>query len=290
MTAAADEQAQTGLAGFRDVVDVQVFDESLLVAARIARAPSEGSASMSAVVVEDDEPVLAIAEDAGAPVETWDHAVAGPLELGVAQPLERWTLALDTPRVKLGLELRALTAPADLAEPATAAVGRAAGVSRYTQLCRAQGSAEIGGRRRSVDAWALRTHRWGPFGQEPRTRFVTAATEDGALLTLAAVTPGAAAHGEELVGGQSVRAEDEDSTPLPYETVRLSTVFGDDGVPRSAGAELFRPGDELPSRLAGVAAGGATVEVPGGRASLTLFRFRLDGVPSFGSYEIEAGG
>ena len=67
MTAAADEQAQTGPAGFRDVVDVQVFDESLLVAARIARAPSEGSASMTAVVVEDDEPVLAIAEARGRP-------------------------------------------------------------------------------------------------------------------------------------------------------------------------------------------------------------------------------
>jgi hypothetical protein len=140
-----------------------------------------------------------------------------------------------------------------------------------------------------VDAWALRTHRSGPFGQERRTRFLTAATDDGALLTVAAVTAGAAAHGEELVGGQSVRAGDEeDSTPLPYETVRLSTVFGEDGLPLSAGAELFRPGEELPSRLAGVAAGGVTTDLPGGRASLTLFRFRLDGVPSFGAYEIEA--
>jgi hypothetical protein len=141
-----------------------------------------------------------------------------------------------------------------------------------------------------VDAWALRSHRWGPFGQERRTRFLTAATHDGALLTLAAVTAGAAAHGEELVGGQSVRAgEEEDSTPLPYETVHLSTVFGEDGLPISAGAELFRPGEELPSRLAGVAAGATSTDVDGGRASLTLFRFRLDGVQSFGAYEIEAG-
>jgi hypothetical protein len=75
---------------------------------------------------------------------------------------------------------------------------------------------------------------------------------------------------------------------LPFETVRVSTVFGEDGLPVKAGAELFRPGDELPSRLAGTAAGGITGALPGTRASLTLFRFTLDGVPGFGSYEIEA--
>jgi hypothetical protein len=70
--------------------------------------------------------------------------------------------------------------------------------------------------------------------------------------------------------------------------VRLSTVFGDDGLPVKAGAELFRPGGELPSRLAGVAAGGRGAELGDGDASLTLFRFRLDGVPALGAYEIEA--
>jgi hypothetical protein len=292
MTTPADEQAQSGSGEFRDVVDVQLLDESLLVAARIARAPSAGSATVTALVVENDEPVLEIDEDAGAAVESWERAVAGPLELGIAQPLEHWTLSLDAPGVRLSLELRALTTPADLAEPATAAAGRAAGLSRYTQLCSAQGSAEIAGRRSSIDALALRTHRWGPVGQAGRTRFLTAATDDGTLLTVAAVQPtGNAAHGEELVGGQSARAgEAGDAPPLPYETVRLSTVFGEAGLPVKAGAELFRPGDELPSRLAGVAAGGVTTDLAGGRASLTLFRFRLDGVPSLGAYEIEAGG
>jgi hypothetical protein len=291
MTTPADEQAQSGPGDFLDIVDVQLLDESLLVAARITRAPSAGSATATAVVVADGEPVLEIEQAAEAAVESWEHTVAGPLELRVAQPLERWSLSLDAPGARLSLELRALTPPADLAEPATAAAGRAAGVSRYTQLCRAQGSAEIAGRRRPVDALSLRTHRWGALGQAGRTRFLTAATDEGTLLTLAAVRPaGAAAHGEELVGGQSARAgEDGDSTPLPYETVRLSTVFGDAGLPVKAGAELFRPGDELPSRLAGVAAAGVTTELTGGRASLTLFRFRLDGVPSFGAYEIEAG-
>jgi hypothetical protein len=70
--------------------------------------------------------------------------------------------------------------------------------------------------------------------------------------------------------------------------VRLSTVFGPDGLPVSAGAELFRPGDELPSRLAGVAAAGIAADDDGARTSLTLFRFSIDGVPALGSYEIES--
>ncbi|MGH2978097.1 MAG: hypothetical protein ACRDLQ_00485, partial [Solirubrobacterales bacterium] len=108
MTTPADEQAQTGPGEFRDVVDVQLLDESLLLAARIARAPSDGAGSVMVVVLADGEPALAIAEEVGA-VESWEHAVAGPLELTVEQPLERWTLSLDAPGVRVGLELRALT-------------------------------------------------------------------------------------------------------------------------------------------------------------------------------------
>jgi hypothetical protein len=135
----------------------------------------------------------------------------------------------------------------------------------------------------------LRTHRWGPAGEASRTRFLTVASENDELLTVAAVQPpGARAHGEELIGGHSTRAGEGDG-PLPFETVRLSTVFGEDGLPVTAGAELFRPGDELPSRLAGVAAGGIAAALPGAQGSLTLFRFSFDGVPALGSYEIEAG-
>jgi hypothetical protein len=291
MTSPRDEQAQAGPGEFRDVVDVQVLDESLLVAARISRAPSDGSGSVMAVVLAEGEAAVEIDEELDAGVESWDHAVAGPLQLSVAEPLERWTLSLDAPAARVDLELRALTAPADLAEPATAGAARAAGLHRYTQLCEARGTAEIQGRRRTVEAVALRTHRWGPIAEAGRTRFLTAATDDGTLLTVAAVQPaGAEAHGEELVGGQTTRTDEEgDAAPLPFETVRLSTVFDQGGLPLTAGAELYRPGDELPSRLAGVAAGGVSAQLTGGRTSLTLFRFRLDGVPALGAYEVEAG-
>ena len=135
MTVPGDEQAQTGPGEFRDVVDVQLLDESLLVAARIARSPSAGSASVTALVIADAEPVVEVAEEIATGVDSWEHAVAGPLQLTIEQPLERWRLLLDAPGARIELELQALTAPAGLAEPATSAAGRAAGVHRYAQLC-----------------------------------------------------------------------------------------------------------------------------------------------------------
>jgi hypothetical protein len=160
-------------------------------------------------------------------------------------------------------------------------------VRRYTQLCHARGSAEISGRKRAVDAMAVRSHRWGPLAGADRTRFLTAASAEGTLLTLAAVRPDTGApHGEELVGGQTTPADGSEAQAL--ETVRLSTVFGEDGRPLSAGAELFRPGDEFPGRLAGVAAAGIAAEAAGSRMLLTLFRFSIDGVPALGSYEVES--
>jgi hypothetical protein len=292
VTSAADEQAQPAAAGaIRDVVGVQLLDEELLLAAEIARSASDDSAAATVLALGREERVLALDEEHAGQVASWDDAAAGPLRFGIEEPLARWSLALDTPTLRVDLELRAETSPAALAEAPTAAAGRAAGVHRYTQLCRARGSAAIAGHNRAIDAPALRTHHWGPVGEAGRARFVTAATEDGTLLAVAAVQPaGGHEHGEELVGGHTTRAgEDGDLPTLPFETVRLSTVFGADGLPATAGAELFRPGQELPSRLAGIAAGGLTSQRGGVTRSLTLFRFRLDGAPALGTYEIEAG-
>ena len=72
--APATSRPQTGPGEFRDVVDVQLLDESLLVAARIARVPSAGRTSVTALVLADGEPVLEIAEDSRAGVDSWEHA------------------------------------------------------------------------------------------------------------------------------------------------------------------------------------------------------------------------
>ena len=286
-----DEEAQSGPGEFGDVVDVHLLDESLPLAARIARAPAHGSAKAMALVLAGGEPVVQIAETVPQGVDDWKRAAAGPLALTVERPLEHWTLSLDAPGARVTLDLSALTPPADLAEPATAAIGRAANLRRYAQLCRARGTAEVAGREHAIDAAAIRSHRWGPLGEAGRARFLTVASEDGVLLTVAAVRQGGGGgHGEELVGGfTTAPGTGADPAALPFETVRLSTVFDQDGLPVKLGAELFRPGDELPSRLAGVALGAVAGAIDGRRTSLTLFRLGLDGQPALGSYEIETG-
>jgi hypothetical protein len=283
------ELAHDGTGDFLDVVDVQVMDDAVVIAARIARAPAQSAAGVTAIAIADEEPVIEILAEPEGAVDGWERAVAGPLQLTVDKPLERWTLSLDAPGAAVSLELRALTPPLDLDEPATASIGRAAGVRRYAQLCEATGTARIGERSRTLKAQAVRTHRWGPVGAGGRTRFLTAATRTGTLVALAAVRPpGTAAHGEELVGGQTIRAGSEGRPePLPFETVRVSTVFDEHARPVKAGAELFRPGDELPSRLAGMALAGGRGAPGSAPVSVTLFRFALDGVPAVGSYEIE---
>ena len=168
MTVPRDEQAQTGSGEFRDVVDVQLLDASLLVAARIARFPSAGSASVTALVIADGEPVVEVAEEIATGVDSWEHAVAGPLQLTIEQPLERWRLSLDAPGARIELELHALTRPPSSASRPRPRPGEAAGLQRYAQLCEARGTAEIGGRHRTIEAPAVRTHRWGPAGEASR--------------------------------------------------------------------------------------------------------------------------
>ena len=289
MTAAADEDVKDGTGAHRDVVDVQVRSESLVMAARIARTPGPG-AEATAIVISGEDRVLEVIEETGGPVEDWDRAVVGPVTLTVEEPLARWSLRIDTPAIEAAAELRALAPPVELAEPPTAPVGRTAHVQRYSQLCEVHGTARLGKRTRALEGLAVRTHRWGPAGAGGRTRFLTAATEAGTLLSIAAVRPpGVGAHGEELVGGLTVGAGNGAARQvLPFETVRLSTVFDQNGVPVKTGAELFRAGEELPSRLAGTALAGASAAGGGPPASsLTVFALTLDGVPAFGLYEVE---
>jgi hypothetical protein len=288
VTAAADERIKDGTGTHRDVVDIQVRSESLVLAARIVRTAGQVAEAI-AIVVSGEDRVLEVIEEAGGTVDNWERAAAGPVTLTVEEPLARWSLRVEAPAVEASAELRALTPPVELADPATAAVGRAAHVERYSQLCEVTGTARLGRRSRPLDGLAVRTHRWGPTGDAGRTRFLTAATEAGTLLSIAALRPpGVAAHGEELIGGSTLGAGNGAAPqPLPFETVRLSTVFDESGAPVKAGAELFRAGEELPSRLAGTALAGARVAAGGPSASLTVFALALDGVPAFGLYEVE---
>jgi hypothetical protein len=92
----------------------------------------------------------------------------------------------------------------------------------------------------------------------------------------------AAGHGDELTsavvisGGQAVAVED----------ARLSTVYDADGRQRTAGLELWLPGEDYPRRASGSAQAGVSIELGGVRVDAALFEWRMDGRIGPGAYEL----
>lgn len=187
--------------------------------------------------------------------------------------------AADT---RIECNLRPLSPPVDDSAPATATVARAAGLRRQVQLYEVDGTLTAAGKDTKLRATGVRAQARGERADGRRRRFVTAATVDGRFVTVMAVAPDTTTpHGEELVAGYVV--DPGSDGPAPYEEVRLSTIYDADGLPRKAGAELYRPGDELPARLSGEAVLGAVL----GTASVTFFRWTMTGQPGWGTYELE---
>jgi hypothetical protein len=183
---------------------------------------------------------------------------------------------------RIECKLRPLSPTVDESAPATATVARAAGLHRQVQLYEVDGTLSAGGNATKLHATGVRVQARGETADGRRRRFVTAATADGRLVTVMAVAPSTTTpHGEELVAGYVVDPGSDGAAP--YEEVRLSTIFGSDGQPRKAGAELYRPGDELPARLSGEAVLGAVL----GPASISFFRWTLTGQAGWGTYELE---
>lgn len=103
-----------------------------------------------------------------------------------------------------------------------------------------------------------------------------------AVLVLARRERGAPGHGAELVrahmlsGGEMVTAED----------ARISTVYDGDGRQRSAGIELWLPGEDFPRRAAGSVAAGTSLELEGLRVNAAVFEWHMEGREGAGAYEL----
>src|ERR687895_830349 len=124
------------------------------------------------------------------------------------------------------------------------------------------------------------TPRWDELDA---LRSLSALVDDGnALLALARRPRGASGHGQELVrAGLFV-----DGELRQVEEARISTVYDGDGRQRSAGLELWLPGEEFPRRGSGVAIAGSSLELDPVRVHAAVFRWRLDGREGIGAYEL----
>ena len=103
-----------------------------------------------------------------------------------------------------------------------------------------------------------------------------------ALLALSRRPAGALGHGDELPVAFLVQGGE----PVAVEEARFSTVYDGDGRQRSAGLELWLPGEEFPRRGSGVAVAGSSLELGGLRVHAAVFRWRLEGREATGAYEL----
>lgn len=103
-----------------------------------------------------------------------------------------------------------------------------------------------------------------------------------AVLAFARRPRGARGHGDERVTAWIVR----DGTPLAVEEARISTVYDGEGRQRSAGMELWLPGEDFPRRVSGTARAGASLTLEGLRVHAAVFAWRMEGRDGVGAYDI----
>jgi hypothetical protein len=106
--------------------------------------------------------------------------------------------------------------------------------------------------------------------------------EQHAVMALARRPRGALGHGEEQVTACLV----EDDALLEVETARISTVYDGDGRQRSAGLELWLPGEDFPRRASGLVIAGSSLDLDGLQVHVAVFRWRLEGREGIGAYEL----
>jgi len=105
---------------------------------------------------------------------------------------------------------------------------------------------------------------------------------ENAMLALARRPRGARGHGEELVNAALIHAGEL----LSVEEARISTVYDGEGRQRSAGLELWLPGEEFARRGSGTAVAGTSLELEGLSVHLAIFHWQLEGAGGYGAYEL----
>jgi hypothetical protein len=169
---------------------------------------------------------------------------------------------------KLSLELQPISPPADLG-----------GVR--ARVARVRG--EAGGR--TVDGIGTLTETEVPpeWDELDALRSISALVDhQHALMALARRPRGAVGHGDEQVTARLV----EDDAVLEIETARISTVYDGGGRQRSAGLELWVPGEDYPRRGSGQVIAGSSLDLEGLQVHVAVFRWRLDGREGIGAYEL----
>jgi hypothetical protein len=142
---------------------------------------------------------------------------------------------------------------------------------------------DVGGARVDCLGTLAETREAPPWEDLDALRSVSALVDERhALLAVARRPRGARGHGEELVEARLMR----EGELLGVEDARLSTVYDGDGRQRSAGLELWLPGEDFPRRGSGTAVAGSSLELGGLHVHVAVFDWRLEGREGMGAYEL----
>jgi hypothetical protein len=192
--------------------------------------------------------------------------VALPEALQVEATNGGWRAEL--PENRLSLEFESVAATAELG-----------GVRAHVTRVRGEASG------RSVDGLGTVSETQVPpdWDELDAIRSISALVDEKhALVALARRPRGAVGHGDEEVTACLV----EDDAVLKVENARISTVYNGGGRQRSAGLELWLPGEDYPRRGSGQVIAGSSLDLDGLQVHVAVFRWRLDGREGIGAYEL----
>ena len=152
-----------------------------------------------------------------------------------------------------------------------------------TCVCTVTGS--LGGARLECLGTATETRTPPEWAELDALRAVSAVFDtENALLVLARRPRGALGHGQEQVSARLLQA----GHLVDVEDGRLSTVYDGDGRQRSAGVELWLPGEDFPRRASGVVQAGASLALEGLRVNTAIFAWKMEGREGAGAYDLLA--
>jgi hypothetical protein len=176
-----------------------------------------------------------------------------------------WTARLPG---RLSLELERVSPEADLGGVAAT-------------VCRVRGDAA--GKRVEGLGTVAETRALPEWERLDALRTISALADDQhAALALGSRPRGARGHDEERVTAKLL----DEGTLLDVETARISTVYDGGGRQRSAGLELWIPGEEFARRGSGVVLAGSSLDLEGVQVHAAIFRWRIDGREATGAYEL----
>lgn len=150
-------------------------------------------------------------------------------------------------------------------------------------LCAVEG--ELAGRALSCLGTVGETRSAPQWSELDALRSISATFDpEHAVLALARRPRDARGHDEELITAWLL----DEGRPTAVEEARISTVYDGEGRQRSAGLELWLPGEDLPRRCSGSVTAGSSLELDGLDVHAAIFRWTMDGREGAGAYELWA--